>query len=336
MNRLWNFITGSNDVQIIQTAFRALRNFDFSELTLQHLPIVFYENVKLPREYQLQIAASHSDPTNAPLTAADVVPYIPGECWIELLKHIDQDALVDAKEFVEELIETEMSQYRSGVYMLAEGRPEPKELQHLHVRSPLQAMVKFLYKQSEIKSEHTTARKCLECVARKFSRPIPPLNWFFLIEYINQGSEFESCSIDDQFEMKKYALKIAGNQIAHSGSAKTLVENYLQSFNASDKEFEEIEMALYLVSNVCASLPPRVLATFVHDTMDFLHGLSAYSNFEEGCHFEIGLKTIARVFDTKCLIAENIDIIADEICRFNYTFTSDSKVPFFLHSMIPL
>lgn len=182
MNRLWSFVTNSENVEIVRVALRALKNYDFSELSLQHVPHILFDNIKLPREYQIQIAASHSDPNNAPLTAADVVPYVPGECLsIELFQNIKQSSLDDAVEFVNHLVETEMLQYRSGVYMLAEGRPEPKELQHLQANgrnSPLQAMIRFLCEQSEHKSKPTIAIKCLECVSKKMSRPIPPLNWY--------------------------------------------------------------------------------------------------------------------------------------------------------------
>lgn len=328
LDRLWNLITNSIDVEIIKCALRALWNFDFTELTLQHIPSAFYDSIKLPREFQIQIAASHSDPNNPPLTPADVVPYIPGDCWIELLQNINQDVLPDAIEFVIHLIESEISQYRSGVYMLAEGRAEPKELQNLHARSPLRAIIKFLIEQSESKTETAAAVKCLQCIAKKYSRPIPPLNWFFLIEYINQSGNFQGCSFADQFKMKKYALTIAGNQIAHSGSAKTLLENYLQSFDASVKDFKEIDMALNLLTSICDGVSPQILATFIRGTLDFVFSLSRSSHFEENCHFQLAIEAIAKVFDKNCLIAENIDIVTDEICRFKDLLPIDSKVDF--------
>lgn len=326
LDRLWNLVTNSIDVEIIKCALRALRNFDFTELTLQHIPSAFYDTIKLPREYQIQIAASHNDPNNPPLTAADVVPHIPGECWIEFLQHVNQDVLDDAVEFVIHLIDSEISQYRSGVYMLADGRPEPKELQHLHNRSPLRAIAKFLIEQSDSKIESSAAVKCLRCISRKYSRPIPPLNWFFLIEYINQGSKFYDCNENERFQMKTFALTLAGNQIAHSGSAKTLIENYLQSFDASSKDFNEIEMALNLLPTICDGVTPQILATFIHSTLDFVYGQSASSHFEENCHFQRAIETIAKVFDKKCLIAENIDILTDGLCRFNDLLPVDSKV----------
>lgn len=326
LNQLWKFITSSDDIRNIRSALQALRNFDFTNLALEHVPPILYESIKLPREYQVQIAASHSDPHNPPLTPADVVPHIPGDCWIALLQHINENAVDDAIGFVTFLIESEMSQYRSGVYMLQEGRPEPKELQHLHNRSPLRAMIKFIIEQSEDKYEVAMALKCLECVSKKFSRPIPPLNWFFLIEYVNQGSKFEGSSDDDQFKMKKFALMIASNQIAHSGSAKTIVENYLQSFDATDKDPKEIQMALELITSICDGVSPRIFANFLCSTLDFVYNLSASSHFEEKCHFELALDAISKALDKKCLVPENIDILNDEICRFHSILQSDSHV----------
>lgn len=322
LSRLWNFIFNSKDVKIIRAALRALRNYDFQELTLQDVPHILFDNIKLPKEYQIEIAASLSDSENASLA----MPYIPGECLsIELFHNIDPHALDDAVEFITHVIETEMSQYRSGIYILPEGRPEPKEFQHLHTRSPLRAMVKFLCEQLEHKSEPVTVVKCLECVAVKYSRPIPPINWFFLIEYINSGMKFKDCTANNQFKMKKYALMIAANQIAHSGSAKTIVENYLESFDASEKDLEETQMALELVPKICDGISPRILATFLRHTLTFLHGLPASSYIEKKNHLDIGIESILKTFDKKCLVFENVDIIIDETSRF-YDSLSNSEV----------
>lgn len=326
ITQLWRHATTSNDVEVIKSALKALRNFNFTELSLEHMPAVLYENIRLPKEYQIQIAASHSDPDSAPLTAANVVPYVPGNCWIELLRCIDERAFDDAMDFIAFLIESEMSQYRSGVYMLADGRPEPKELQHLHDRSPLRAIVKFLIAESADKIDFQTALKCLECVSRKYSRPIPPLNWFYLIEYVNEGPKFEGFRDEDYVKMKKFALTIAANQIAHSGSAKALIENYLQSFDVNNKQNDEIQMALELVASVSDGVTPQILATFLHRSTAFAYNLSASSHFEEKCHFEIALDAIAKIYDRKCLIAENVDIVSDELCRFYDMLQCDSTV----------
>lgn len=332
MNRLWNFTIKSDDMEIIQVAFRALQNFDFSELTLQYVPSILYNNVKLPKEYQIEIAASHNDPNNAPLTAADIVPYIPGECLsIELFRNINKHASDDAVDFVTHLIEAEMMQYRSGVYFQPENRPEPKELQNLHARSQLRAVIKFICEQAEHKSETATAIMCLKCVAKKLPRPIPPVSLFFLIEYINNGIRFDGSTVDDHFLMKKYALSIAANQITHSGSAKTIVENYLQTFDANVKDLKETQMALKISTMSLNGVSPRIFSTFLHNTLTYLYGLSASSHFEEKCHLEMGLEAIVKTLDKQCLIPENMDIIVDEVSRFNDILVVDSKVFFSLY-----
>lgn len=307
-----------------------MRNFDFTELTLKHVPSILYESIKLPKEYQIKMAASHSDPNCAPLSPADLVPFIPGECWIQLLKHIKENAVDDAIEFVVSLIESEMLQYKSGMYMLPDGRPEPQRLQHLHARSPLLAIVRFLIEESDDKIDPSTALKCLQCISSKFSRPIPPLKWFFLVEYINDGAKFEECNARDQMKMKKYALKLAGNQIANSGSAKSLIENYLQSFDASTKEPEEIQMALELIASCFNGVSAHILATFIHNTLTYVYQLSVSSHFEDKCQFEVALETIVKAFDClmpqTSLAQENIDVITDEISRFNEILPRNSKV----------
>lgn len=204
--------------------------------------------------------------------------------------------------------------------MLPDGRPEPKELQNLHERSPLRAIVKFLIMESLDKIDFPTALKCLECLSKKYSRPIPPMNWFFLIEYVNEGPKFEGFRDEESINLKKFALTIAANQIAHSGSAKALIENYLQSFDVNTKQSDEIQMILEIVANISDGVSPQILASFIQRT------IKSSINFENDFHFEMTLKSIAKAFDKKCLIAENINILTDELCRFNDTLQCDSMV----------
>lgn len=334
LQRLWSFVTDSDDKHTIESALTALRNFDFAELTLKHIPLLYYEQIHIPKEYQKKLAAALDDPNSETLTVADVVPYIPGECWIQFLRHINQNAVEAALGFVKHLIETEMQQYRSGVYMLADGRPEPKELQHLHARSPLGAYTKYIRDQSERYDQSAIVIKCLHCVANKYSRPIPPMNWFFLIEYINHATKFVDSSYDDRFEMTKYALKITSNQIAHSGSAKNLIENYLQDFDVKTKELEEILAVLELIPTICDGVTPNILAKFLRDTLSFLFQLSASSHFEENCHFEQAIGAILQTFDKKCLKSENIDIVMDEIAKFNDLLDAQLKVKYTLNQFL--
>lgn len=328
LRRLWQFVTESNEQSTIEAAFMALRHFDFAELTLKHIPSIFYDQIHIPREYQKLVAASLNDPTAEALTVADVVPYIPGECWIQLLNCVKSNGRAAAHGFVKHLIDAEMTQYRSGIYMLADGRPEPKELVHLHDRSPLRAFVKYVRNQSEQYSESFTVAQCLECVAHKYPRPIPPMNWFFLIEYINHREKFTDSTPAIKFDMLKYALTIAANQIAHSGSAKNLVENYLRGFDVDAKDFEETRAILELVPALSDGVTSNIFAKFLRETLTFLFQLSSSSHFERNCHFEQAIEMISKVFEKKCLVQENVDIVIDEIIRFHELIEADAKVGF--------
>lgn len=326
LRRLWQFAIEPNEQSTIEAAFMALRNFDFAELTLKHIPSILYDQIHIPREYQKLVAASLNDPTAEALTVADVLPYIPGECWIQLLQNVESSGRDAAHGFVKHLIGTEVSQYRSGVYMMGDGRPEPKELVHLHARSPLRALVKYIRTQAEQYTEPRTVVQCLECVAHKYSRPIPPMNWFFLIEYINSREKFADSTPAIRFDMLRYALTIAVNQIAHSGSAKNLVGNYLQEFDVDAKDFEETLAILKLVPALGDGVTSAIFAKFLQQTLAFLFQLSSSSHFEQNCHFEQAIAAIVPIFDKKCLLSENVDIVVDEMTRFHEVIDGDAKV----------
>lgn len=326
LERLWSFVMNSDQKEIIQHALIALKNFDFTELTLKHIPTLFYEEIHIPKEFQKQIEDSKSNPDAVELTVVDVVPYIPGECWIEFLKKINQNAVEDAIEFVVHLIESEMLQYKSGVYMLPEGRPEPNDMKQLHARSPLRAIVKYIREQSDWNTEATLAVRCLQCIGNKYSRPMPPLNWFFLIEYINHGTKFSDSDASERFEMKMQALRIASNQTAHSGSARNIIENYLQQFDTNTKDMEEILLIVKLVPNICFGVVPRILASFLRNILDFLYQHSASTKFEENSHFEQSIQSLTELFELKCPAMENVDIVVDKLCRFNDIIDSDTKI----------
>lgn len=302
---------------IIESALVALRNFDFTELTLHHIPGLFFEDIRIPREFQRQIDDSKLDPDTKPLTVADVMPYIPGECWIEFIQKINQNASEAAIEFVSHLIETEMLQYRSGVYMLPEGRPEPGDVNQLHPRSPLRALIRYIKEQTEWNTEASLVAKCLQCIGKKYSRPMPPLNWFFLLEYIGHASKFTDSTPAEQFEMRMQALTIASYQTAHSGSARNLIENYLQQSNANGMDLEETLLFLKLIPNICFGVTPRILAAYLQKTLKYLYEHSASSQFEKNCHFEQAISALAGIFELKCPVTESVDIVIDELCKFN-------------------
>lgn len=326
LHRLWDFITDMDQAPYIVAALKALKNFDFADLMFKHMPALFRENIKIPNEFQKIITASANDPlrTGPALTAADVVPYIPGECWIELLEKINQNAIDAAIELVTHLVDAEICQFRSGVYLLGDGRAEPSELVQLHARSPLRALVKHVKIQSEFIDNPVVVTHALRCLAQKYARPLPPLNWFFLTEYINSGERVADYSL--RCEMKKYAMTIAANQIAHSGSAKSIISNYVQALDVAECDDDEIRMIFELLPTICDGIAPTILATFLSNTLSFLFGLSKSSKFEVNCSFEKAVESIAKIFNAKCLVAENVDIVIDELAKYEALLEADTRV----------
>lgn len=321
IEKLWKFVIDSDSTQIMSSALKALKNFNFTELTLKHFPKIFYENIRIPIEFQRIIAASNNDPLRdgEPLTVADVIPYIPGECWIELISNVNQNVINDAVNLIIHVIEDEVSQYGSGVYMLSEGRAEPTELQHLHNRSPLRAIIKYLASQTKIISENKTIVYCFRCISHKYSRPIPPLNWFFLAEYISNNSFGSS----EQFEIQKLALTVAANQIAHSGSAKNLIENFVQNFDSPNQTTKNIEMIIELFPTISDGIQPNVLANFCEITIKYI---IATINDDDCQLFDKCIQAMSNVFTKKCLLAENIDIFIDELTKCNHEIDSEHQV----------
>lgn len=326
--QLWHYVNDFDDKEIIASALNSLRNYDYTALQLKHMPKVYQENLRIPNEYQKVIEASKN--SDKPLTADDVVPYIPGECWIQFLDKINQNAIENAIELVSHLIEMEISQFRSGVYMLPEGRAEPNNLSQLHPQSQLRAIIKFCTQSTHQHSSYSNTSlltlHCLRCISKKFTKPIPPVNCFFLIKFINVDTTEDEERIGLAFELKKTSLTIAANQIEHSGSARDLIENYLQNFKASDKSDDEILVVMDLLQQICNGATPRILADFLKNTFSFAFERSKSSYFEKGCLFMRLIRRVALVCENNCKIPENYDICVDEIVKYNNIINFNQKV----------
>lgn len=317
LKRLWQFLIEETEETVVEAALHGLRDFNFTELQLGDIPIQLHNDSFMPRQYRNEVAASQKASVDGAkvLTYADVVPYIPGECWIELLKLLDH-ACVGAVQFVRYLIEIEMSTFRGGVYMGVEGRAEPIKLLHVSVRSPLAAILRHIREKSVIGDETFTVLQSLKCIAHEFNKPIPPFDWSFLLEYINNNEKFVDATPTEHFDMQKYALTIAANRIAHSRSAKTLIENYLDAFDVEAKPFEEHQIIFELIPAICDGIAVNILKKCLWRTLHLWFNVSSNSNFEENCYFERAIAAIVKLFDRPIVIAVNVDAVAEELIWF--------------------
>ena len=154
---------------------------------------------------------------------------VPGDCLMQLLSKINMNAVEEAADLLSHHISLEIDGFRQGVYTVPENQAEPINYKMLPKRSVLKAVTHHLIheatttnKRSYTAASETITINCLRILSKRYSKPLPPLNWCFLHEFIHQD-----------FEMKNFCVKIAAKQTVISGTAKRLVDNFLLNVDCS-------------------------------------------------------------------------------------------------------
>lgn len=312
MSKLWNYVVLSDNGLIISAALTALQNFDYTEVPLIQIPDVYRQGLTIPTEFTKIAAEAEREPF-------EVMPYIPGECWLQVIQYANHSAINDAASLVGHLIHREIDGYRSGVYTLPEGHPEPSSLSRLNKQSPLRAIVKFLLAQSNgdgIAAADIVIVACLTAVSKKFPKPMPPLNWFFLLEFMGRS-----------FEMKRLCLRIAANQIMQSGSAKNVLENYLSAFKATEcLDPEEIDYCFEMLPDLVTDISTVVFKPFVEHIFAYALSQAEISGFSSGCLLEKSLRSADAVFQKQSTNLDNVTVVIDVFKRFLNFIDLDSEV----------
>lgn len=310
LDQLWLTISRSDsDAEMVQEALAALKHYEIGVLlALRHIPPQFRQNLSVAREY------------TAP-NGREVVDLeqetIPGEVWVQLLQKIRPECGTAAADLIAHHISLEINGYRSGVYRLPEGRPEPRKLQGLYVTSPLRAVVSYLVNQSkfgEHVAEPIAVTNALRAISKKFPKPIPPVDWCFLHTFFHMS-----------FDARKYCILIAKNQLLHSGTARRLLENFLSQFEPNCFE-EDLQLLFSILPEISNGVSLTILKSFAEKVSLYCFKESQLAGFNEGCIFEKLLDSIKYIFTGKCDIPEVLDIFTLIVERYMDSMDVESRL----------
>lgn len=257
--KLWYYIEHSDCSEVISSALTALQSFDYCGLALAQIPEIFRQNLIIPSAYTKTITGDVKP------NPVDVLDYIPGQCWVQLIQKVNPTAMEFASDLVSHYIHNDIESYRSGVYHMPEGKPEPNNLKQLHHRSPLRYIVEYLTMEAKKSSpiagndQRVVLLNCLRCLSKKFPKPIPPLDMYFLVHFMN-----------DDIDMKRYCIRILANQVIQSGTAKNLLENYVDKFGEEQmNDFREVQIILDVLVDVMNGISTEISENFMKELFEF-------------------------------------------------------------------
>ncbi|XP_032674486.1 focadhesin-like [Odontomachus brunneus] len=255
---LWSYVVG-RDMRVAESALKALKSYSFARIPLNALPLEFRSNVTLPRVYYEKAASKDVNPE-------DIVQYVPGACWIQMLKNINRSILTMAGDLLISYIEEELGTYKSQIYNWPQG--EPCNFKYLPERSVIRAVGEHLRRSNPSDpSEQRIVVECMRIFTHKYTKPLPNVQW----EFLSKAMQISEVA-------KEYGLSIASRHSYISSSAKLLVENCLSKYRSPNfKSTSDVGMLLlnekHLVfytnlHELCQAFPPNDLKHFLEASLD--------------------------------------------------------------------
>lgn len=300
---LWGY-TVCDDMKVARSAFNALRSYHVEQIPLSALPLDF-----------------HSDIRKTSTKSEDVPQYIPGTCWIQMLKNVNRTILSAAGDLLIFYIRNELNGFRTRIYTWPQG--EPQNFKYLPERSVIRAVGEYL-RRGDDPTNQIVMVECLRIFAHKHKKPLPNVKWDFLKE-IMQISE----------EAKEYSLSIASRQCQISLSAKLLTESFLSMYISMSEAgrllLDEKHLVLYLnLEELCQAIPPNKLKEFLetslHYAIDrilmnngksvylFNHIMSSYVTALKNNSIQIGNRTLLTTMLEE--ISEKIDLTSKHFEKY--------------------
>jgi len=262
---LWKIASNSADpslatstMSVVAAAYNAIAQYPLEAHKLKMLPGFAREGQKLPGKYC-------STPADAARKPEDVLPYVPCECWVKLLRPCggqvepQSPPVQEAKKtLLRALLKTEVENLPRSVYHVSGGTQssgtEPVNYNHLPEYSILRGIFHQLLATKNLilaqpgagTESEAVSQICLELLSTDFGRTLPPFDWLSLEGFL------------DRADLRPGFVATIALLGANSRSARIIVERQLGS------ELEPTTESLYMAElpNLALYVPPQILATF--------------------------------------------------------------------------
>jgi hypothetical protein len=155
-----------------------------------------------------------------------------------MLQNLNPSTLDAAGDMLAKWLSAELTLFRSGINRTASAQGEPPNYSFLHHRSICRGIIGYLQRLSQgvlEPSEIPVARQCIRILSHNFPKTLPPLNWTFLQQFLQDP------------ELHHYSLTIATTQASTSESARRVIEKYLNNFDPSIENVSKIVYFRYFI-----------------------------------------------------------------------------------------
>jgi len=302
---LWQTASSCNHVNVVRAAYESLGQYPLEMTQLKMLPSQARLGLKLPSKYC-------ATPCEAARKPEDVLPYVPSECWGQLLsKYADSELLI------RNLIKSEVANLPRAVYSLSQSMQnsgaEPVNFCHLPEHSVLRGIVQWCQDcalarrdlplhPSQLSDQNKSLKLGLSLLAADYDRPLPPLDWGFLEPFFVDG------------ELRSSVISLLCQHASSSRTAKMIVERQLRGEQSKEGVMCYIEQLYLLV----ASISQQTIAPWL--TKSLQTGLHAAVQGESTEEFVLMLQCVRAALQSdkagevgQLMLAQAIETIHDDV-----------------------
>ncbi|EGI66847.1 Uncharacterized protein G5I_04654 [Acromyrmex echinatior] len=310
---LWSY-TICDDIRVAKAAFKALKTYQVDRIPLTALPLDFQSDVMIKQA---------SEKASSEGNKSEVMQYIPGTCWIQMLKNVNKSVLSAAGDLLISYIKDELNGFRSQIYTWPQG--EPQNYKYLPERSVIRAIGEHLRRSDKLDPNNQTILvECLRIFAHKHKKPLPNIKWDFLEKTMHISKEAQ-----------EYSLSIASYHCQISLSAKLLIESFLSMYTSISEAgrllLDEKHLVLYSnLQELCQAIQPNNLRKFIetslHYAIDqilmnneksiylFNHIMSSYVTALKNNSIQIGNRTLLTIMLEE--ISQKVDLTSKHFEKY--------------------